>query len=260
MLAARLSECYWWEKPAANENVRRRNHLFESDTAGATTAEYIWLGNQRLAKAEGNNLYFMHTDHLGTVQLLTNNTGAVVWSGDYKPFGDVTETVTTVTNNLRFPGQMFDEETGLHYNYFRDYDPGIGRYIESDPIGLGIIENIIRLGVVGYNPDSDSVVYNIDKKLNHVYVYGFSTPLNNFDYYGLRPTPGSGSANMRCRSNCFGTYFIAIGSGAAIGYGYGKYATPVGGAIAAVGGSLGRAFNVTALLSCIKSCDDDDCP
>lgn len=37
---------------------------------------------------------------------------------------------------LRFPGQYFDQETGLHYNYFRDYDPSTGRYIESDPIGL----------------------------------------------------------------------------------------------------------------------------
>jgi len=40
------------------------------------------------------------------------------------------------TCNLRLPGQYFDKETNLHYNYFRDYDPGIGRYVESDPIGL----------------------------------------------------------------------------------------------------------------------------
>jgi RHS repeat-associated protein len=38
--------------------------------------------------------------------------------------------------NLRFPGQYFDTETGLHYNYFRDYEPGVGRYVESDPIGF----------------------------------------------------------------------------------------------------------------------------
>ena len=41
-----------------------------------------------------------------------------------------------ITNNLRFPGQYYDQETGLHYNYFRDYDPSTGRYIQSDLIGL----------------------------------------------------------------------------------------------------------------------------
>ena len=59
-----------------------------------------------------------------------------MWLADYEPFGQVSLPVATVSNNLRFPGQYFDEETGLHYNYFRDYDPGIGRYVQSDPIGI----------------------------------------------------------------------------------------------------------------------------
>ena len=67
---------------------------------------------------------------------MTDSTGAVVWAADYKPFGEAMITVSTITNNLRFPGQYFDAETGLNYNYYRDYNPAIGRYIEADPIGL----------------------------------------------------------------------------------------------------------------------------
>ena len=60
----------------------------------------------------------------------------MAWKGEYDPFGKVTETVNIVEQNIRFPGQYFDSETELHYNYFRTYDPNNGRYIESDPIGL----------------------------------------------------------------------------------------------------------------------------
>ena len=60
------------------------------------------------------------------------------WSGrpTNDPFGRASVTTQAVVNNLRFPGQYFDAETGLHYNYFRDYDPAVGRYVQSDPIRL----------------------------------------------------------------------------------------------------------------------------
>ena len=80
--------------------------------------------------------YYYHNDHLGTPQIMTNDSAAVVWEANYTPFGEADITVETVTNNLRFAGQYYDHETGLHYNYFRDYDPELGRYIQSDPIGL----------------------------------------------------------------------------------------------------------------------------
>jgi len=110
--------------------------IAESNSAGTITAEYVYLNNQPMAKMEGVNTYYYHNDHLATPQKMTDASGTVVWSADYKPFGEATITVSTITNNLRFPGQYFDAETGTHYNYFRDYNPAIGRYSEADPIGL----------------------------------------------------------------------------------------------------------------------------
>ena len=68
---------------------------------------------------------------------MTNEAGNVVWRATYDPFGAATvDASSTVEMNVRFPGQYFDQETGLHYNYFRYYDPETGRYITSDSIGL----------------------------------------------------------------------------------------------------------------------------
>lgn len=91
---------------------------------------------------------------------MTDSTGTVVWSAYYKPFGAATVTVSMITNNLRFPGQYFDAESGLSYNYYRDYNPVIGRYLDADPIG-------------------------IQKGRNHLYVYVNDHPLNSEDVYGL---------------------------------------------------------------------------
>ncbi len=66
-------------------------------------------------------------------QVDTKVAASVVWSGEFLPFGEPLSITGSITNNLRFPGQYYDEETGLHYNYFRDYEPMIGRYVEADP-------------------------------------------------------------------------------------------------------------------------------
>ncbi len=110
--------------------------IAESNSSGTIIAEYVYLNGQPLAKMEGANTYYYHNDHLATPQKMTDSTGTIVWAADYKPFGEATITVSTITNNLRFPGQYYDAETGLHYNYFRDYNPLTGRYIEKDRLGL----------------------------------------------------------------------------------------------------------------------------
>ena len=74
----------------------------------------------------------------------------VYWQAAYLPFGEVQINVATIENNIRFPGQYFDAETGLHYNWNRYYDPTTGRYISADPIGL---EGGLNLyGYVGGDP------------------------------------------------------------------------------------------------------------
>ena len=75
--------------------------------------------------------------HLGTLRELTSQQGKLVWKARYKTYGNVAEKdVEEVENNLRFQGQYFDEETGLHYNRHRYYDPSLGQFTTQDPIGL----------------------------------------------------------------------------------------------------------------------------
>jgi RHS repeat-associated protein len=94
----------------------------------------------RLDQQEGETeqkVYYFHTDQIGTPLEMTDVEGRIVWQATYKAWGEVgTLAVNEVEQNLRFQGQYFDDETGLHYNTFRYYDPGVGRFITQDPIGL----------------------------------------------------------------------------------------------------------------------------
>jgi RHS repeat-associated protein len=127
----------------------------ETDQTGALIAEYVWIGDRPLAVIRNAGLneavYYFHADHLNTPLKITDSSGAVAWDVEFDPFGnELVGGLKTVENNLRFPGQYFDQESGLHYNYFRDYDPRTGRYIEPDPIGLGAGPNVFTY--VGNSP------------------------------------------------------------------------------------------------------------
>lgn len=114
-------------------------HLLETtDSQGHPQADYIYLGDRPIAtvQAGGGQLYFLHDDRLGTPQAATNSAQAVVWKASYEPFGNASVSASAIVQDLRLPGQEFEIETGWHHNGFRDYVPGLGRYLESDPIGL----------------------------------------------------------------------------------------------------------------------------
>ena len=116
--------------------------LGEYDSTGAVMQETVWLGDMPIAVLRpGTVVYYVHADHLNTPRKIYNNTKQLRWSWDVGSFGATTPNdnpsgLGVVTYNLRFPGQYFDSETGLHYNWHRYYDPLTGRYTQSDPIGL----------------------------------------------------------------------------------------------------------------------------
>jgi RHS repeat-associated protein len=88
------------------------------------------------AGAQPANLLYVHADHLGSPQKLTDASQATIWDGVFDPFGEEVAIAGLAAMPMRFPGQYADDETGFSYNYFRDYEPAIGKYIQSDPIGL----------------------------------------------------------------------------------------------------------------------------
>ncbi len=113
----------------------------ETNETGKLRKEFIWLDDLPVGIFTGETLYHVQPDHLGTPRkVIDTRTDSAIWNWPIlnNPFGEAApnEGSDGFVLNLRFPGQYYDDETGLHYNYFRDYEPGTGRYVESDPIGL----------------------------------------------------------------------------------------------------------------------------
>ncbi|MGP4846209.1 RHS repeat-associated core domain-containing protein [Marinobacter sp. 1Y8] len=148
-----------------------RRFRYEYDAFGRRIAkeddfkrtEFIWQGDRLIAEETGDDyrsylyepdsfrplalsegqgpeqpqVYYYHLDHLGTPQEMTTASGDIVWSATYRAYGSVVKKdIAVVQNPLRFQGQYYDPETGLHYNRHRYYNPASGRFMTPDPIGL----------------------------------------------------------------------------------------------------------------------------
>jgi RHS repeat-associated protein len=162
-------------------NVQPGSHILSAkatdDRGAATQTAPV---NISVTAALPHGVFYIHPDHLGTPRAVTDESDRIVWRNDLlgEPFGNAAPDEDPDGDgqkfefNLRFPGQYYDRETGLSYNYFRDYDPGTGRYIQSDPIGL-------QGGV-------------------NTYTYANQNPLRFIDPLGLSgddPLGGGGSAS-----------------------------------------------------------------
>ncbi|MDG9671420.1 RHS domain-containing protein [Hahella sp. CR1] len=145
------------------------------------------------------NLYFVHSDHLGIPQAVTDAQQKVVWEAKASPFGSRKPNTYALEFHLRFPGQYYDSESQLHYNYFRDYDPEIGRYIQSDPIGILQHGKDPKLKEI---PLSASQSLLLDDNLNHIYAYAKSSPVALIDPFGLSPRHRPKITKDMCKMDC----------------------------------------------------------
>jgi RHS repeat-associated protein len=126
-----------------------------SGTAAGTTREYIWLPETEIAPTReavaqvdrplavvnavgttGVAVWNVSVDHLNRPVLLTNSSKAAQWTAVWQPWGGIHAMSGTAALDARLPGQWFQSETGLHYNWHRSYDPTVGRYTQPDPLGF----------------------------------------------------------------------------------------------------------------------------
>ncbi|RUL71050.1 RHS repeat-associated core domain-containing protein [Dyella choica] len=129
----------------ANSSTERYNYDADSlllSEYGATNREYVYLDDIPIANLDTQgttiSIAYVTADQLGTARTIADGGGNSVWTWAYQSniWGEQAPTSTGYTYNLRFPGQYFDGETGLHYNHHRDYDPATGRYQQVDPLGF----------------------------------------------------------------------------------------------------------------------------
>lgn len=109
------------------------------NTSGQTLREYVWLGDMPVAVVDNVNttptIYYVQTDHLMRPARMTDANTNWVWDVIYSPFGaTATINANPAVMDIRFPGQWFQLETGLAYNWHRHYDATTGRYVQPDPL------------------------------------------------------------------------------------------------------------------------------
>lgn len=176
---------------------RRGNVIAETDGSGSsgTQREYIWLPEAEIAPAFGSRaqidrplavvdqvatapvMYWVHVDQLSRPIRMTDGSKASVWDAVWAPWGAPHLITGAAALDARFPGQWFQLESGLHYNWHRHYDPSLGRYTQPDPLGF---------------VDGPSV-----------YAYAKGNPLATTDITGLASLlpslpPGGSSPVQRC--------------------------------------------------------------
>ncbi len=133
------STTFYWNGDVLLGEVNESGGNTSGDGGTKPSRTYLFepFNFKPLALVQQGEVFHYHTDHIGTPREITNAKAELVWSSTFKTYGALALAhVNEVDNPLRFQGQYFDEETGLHYNRHRYYDPNCGQFTTQDPIGL----------------------------------------------------------------------------------------------------------------------------
>ena len=196
-------------------------HLIaEADgSTGAVTREYIWLEpatgldpvDLPIGLVQGGNLYMVHTDHLARPIRITDAARATQWQATWGPWGEAQAISGTLALDMRFPGQLFQIETGLHYNWHRHYDPVTGRYTQPDPLRF-----VDGPAIYAYAGSSPFIYVDEDGENARIVIGALAGGLGNFAYQMYKY-----HGNWRCVN------YYQVGAWALAGSGLGSLANSI---------------------------------
>lgn len=174
---------------------------------------------QRHPRRQGDaSVFYYHCDQIGTPLMLTDEAGEVVWEASYRAWGHAQEVIArasraagaTPRNPLRFQGQQFDDETGLHYNRLRYYDPQLGRFISEDPIALHGGVNTYQ-----YAPNPVAYIDPLGLARGKCVIY-WSNPFEDASgHYTVKTIAGTGSMHTEQKTSGAETWIARVNSATA---------------------------------------------